>query len=67
MRTPARRSVGSCTGALSIGLPNPVPFTSALLFFLAAVAFSRFNWRCPVCGAHLSDPKKCKRCEVALR
>ena len=61
--------VGSATVAALVGVPREVPYTSAFVFLLAAIAFSRFNWRCPVCGAHLvgSDPASCHHCHVALR
>jgi len=46
-----------------------VPYTTAFLFVLAAIAFSRFNWRCPVCGAHLNgtNPASCTHCHVSFR
>ena len=54
--------------AALVGLPQEVPYTSAFLFVLAAIAFSRFNWRCPVCGAHLNglNPKSCTHCHVSF-
>ena len=59
----------SATVTALVGLPQEVPYTSAFVFLLAAIAFSRFNWRCPVCGAHLvgNDPASCHHCHVALR
>ena len=60
--------VASAAAAALLGLPQEVPYTSAFLFVLAAIAFSRFNWRCPVCGAHLNgmNPKVCTHCHVAF-
>jgi len=51
-----------------MGLPQEVPYTTAFAFVLAAIAFSRFNWRCPVCGAHLNgmNPKICTHCHVSF-
>ncbi|HEV8536172.1 MAG TPA: PrsW family glutamic-type intramembrane protease [Candidatus Limnocylindria bacterium] len=61
--------LASAAGAALVGLPQEVPYTSAFAFILAAIAYSRFNWRCPVCGAHLSgsNPERCTHCHVALR
>jgi len=61
--------IGSAVVTALAGLPQEVPYTSAFVFLLAAIAFSRFNWRCPVCGAHLvgNDPATCHHCHVALR
>src|SRR2546426_10058955 len=58
----------AAAAAALAGLPQEVPYTSAFLFVLAAIAFSRFNWRCPVCGAHLNgmDPKLCTHCHVSF-
>jgi RsiW-degrading membrane proteinase PrsW (M82 family) len=60
--------VGGAAAAASalIGLPQEVPYTTAFAFVLAAIAFSRFNWRCPVCGAHLNgtNPTECTHCHV---
>src|SRR5205823_631405 len=60
--------VAAAAAAALLGLPQEVPYTSAFLFVLAAIAFSRFNWRCPVCGAHLNgmNPKTCTHCNVAF-
>ena len=60
--------VAAAVAAALIGLPQEVPYTTAFLFVLAAIAFSRFNWRCPVCGAHLNgmNPKTCTHCHVAF-
>ena len=65
----AALGVGSAVVTALAGLPQQVPYTSAFVFLLAAIAFSRFNWRCPVCGAHLvgNDPASCHHCHVALR
>ena len=56
----------AAVAAAVAGLPQEVPYTSAFLFVLAAIAFSRFNWRCPVCGAHLNgmNPTICTHCHV---
>jgi hypothetical protein len=58
--------LAAAAAAVLIGLPQEVPYTSAFAFVLAAIAFSRFNWRCPVCGAHLNgmNPKVCTHCHV---
>jgi len=60
--------VASAAAAALLGLPQEVPYTSAFLFVLAAIAFSRFNWRCPVCGAHLDglNPTTCTHCGVSF-
>src|SRR5438046_9787549 len=60
--------VAAAAAAALLGLPQEVPYTSAFLFVLAAIAFSRFNWRCPVCGTHLSgmNPNTCTHCNVAF-
>jgi RsiW-degrading membrane proteinase PrsW (M82 family) len=54
--------------AALVGLPQEVPYTLAFGFVLAAIAFSRFNWRCPVCGAHLNgtNPTVCTHCHVSF-
>ena len=61
--------VVAAIAAALIGMPQEVPYTTAFLFVLAAIAFSRFNWRCPVCGAHLNgtNPASCTRCHVSFR
>jgi RsiW-degrading membrane proteinase PrsW (M82 family) len=60
-------AVGAAAAALS-GMPQEVPYTTAFVFVLAAIAWSRFNWRCPVCGAHLNGmhPKTCTHCHVSF-
>ena len=60
--------IAAAVAAALAGLPQEVPYTSAFLFVLAAIAFSRFNWRCPVCGAHLNgmNPKVCTHCHVSF-
>jgi RsiW-degrading membrane proteinase PrsW (M82 family) len=61
--------VAAAVAAVFLGMPVEVPYTTAFLFVLAAIAFSRFNWRCPVCGAHLNgtDPTVCTHCRFAFR
>src|SRR5256886_8651906 len=58
----------AAAAAALVGLPQEVPYTTAFLFVLAAIAFSRFNWRCPVCGAHLNglNPTTCTHCNVSF-
>ena len=58
--------VAAAGAAALAGLPQEVPYTLAFAFILAAIAFSRFNWRCPVCGAHLNgmNPTVCTHCHV---
>ena len=58
--------LAAAAAAALLGLPQEVPYTSAFAFVLAAIAFSRFNWRCPVCGAHLNgmNPTACTHCHV---
>ena len=62
--------VGAAAAAAAAltGMPQEVPYTTAFAFVLAAIAWSRFNWRCPVCGAHLNgmDPKICTHCHVTF-
>ena len=54
--------------AAAIGMPQEVPYTTAFVFILAAIGFSRVNWRCPVCGAHLggTNPTECTHCHVSF-
>jgi RsiW-degrading membrane proteinase PrsW (M82 family) len=61
--------LAAAAAAALLGLPQEVPYTTAFGFILATIAFSRFNWRCPVCGAHLNglDPRSCTHCHVAFR
>jgi len=61
--------LGAAAAAALVGLPQEVPYTTAFGFILATIAFSRFNWRCPVCGAHLNglDPRICTHCHVVFR
>ena len=61
--------VGAAIVAALVGMPQEVPYTTAFVFILAAIAFSRFNWRCPVCGAHLNgtNPTSCTHCHVSFR
>jgi RsiW-degrading membrane proteinase PrsW (M82 family) len=60
--------VAAAGAAALIGLPQEVPYTTAFAFVLAAIAFSRFNWRCPVCGAHLNgtNPTVCTHCHASF-
>jgi RsiW-degrading membrane proteinase PrsW (M82 family) len=60
-------AAGAGAAAL-VGMPQEVPYTTAFAFVLAAIAWSRFNWRCPVCGAHLNgiNPQVCTHCRVRL-
>ena len=51
-------------------LPTPPVYSLAFFFVLAAVAFNRFNWRCPNCESYVGagglDPRKCPHCGAML-
>ena len=64
--------VGGGLAALASALraPDSLSFTLGFLALMAAVAFNRFNWRCPNCYAYLGragmDPKRCPTCGALL-